>query len=261
MKKFDAESLYNMMSLFTMIQIERKVDDEIVNSEDIEQNNQMLNLSIIELIHFNLPQSLKYAERMQREFSSGNYKNREFKNSVGILRERIQDELADIIFMFIPKDEAPYFQNERIFGEEVAVKFPQASEDIAEAGNCLAMGRYTACIFHLMRVVEYGLRALAKDLRIKFTRSPSTPVELREWGEIINAIETKIGEIEKRKRTHKREFDLEFYHGAGAQFRHFKNAWRNHVMHTRAHYDESQAKSVMSHVREFMQHLATRLHG
>lgn len=32
-------------------------------------------------------------------------------------------------------------------------------------------------------------------------------------------------------------------------------------MHTRAYYDKHQALSVMTHVREFMQHIATKLKG
>jgi hypothetical protein len=39
-------------------------------------------------------------------------------------------------------------------GEQVEIKFMSAIQDIEEAGKCLAMGRGTATVFHLMRVVE-----------------------------------------------------------------------------------------------------------
>lgn len=146
---------------------------------------------------------------------------------------------------------------QELFGSRVATHFPSAEMDISEAGTCYAMGNDTACVFHLMRVVEHGLRALAKTLRVKLPRKRH--IELEEWGGLIEAIETRIGEIEKRRRTRKREADLKFYHAAAAQFRHFKNAWRNHVMHGRAFYDSDESITVMRHVDEFMRHISQRL--
>ena len=35
--------------------------------------------------------------------------------------------------------------------------FPGASFDVTEAGNCFAFERFTACVYHLMRVAEFGL--------------------------------------------------------------------------------------------------------
>lgn len=49
-------------------------------------------------------------------------------------------------------------------GEEIPAKFPSARDDIEEAGKCLAFGRGTGCVFHLMRVMEVGLRGLGQSL-------------------------------------------------------------------------------------------------
>jgi len=51
-----------------------------------------------------------------------------------------------------------YNPSESIFGKEIATKFPDLLEDISESGNCYALDRYTACIFHLMRVVEKSVQ-------------------------------------------------------------------------------------------------------
>ena len=53
-----------------------------------------------------------------------------------------------------------------LFGTEVAARFPRAIVDIEEAGKCFALGRFTACVFHLMRVVEAGLAAISRSLNI-----------------------------------------------------------------------------------------------
>jgi hypothetical protein len=171
------------------------------------------------------------------------------------LWQAIKRDLFARTFIHIPPGADEYLNREALFGPLVNEKFPKAVDDIREAGSCYATGNYTASVFHLMRAVEYGLRALAKKLKVKLPK----PVDLTEWGGLLAAIEVEIKKIELSPRTHKRDRDLEFFHGAAAQFRHFKNAWRNHVMHTRSMYDERQAMSVMAHVREFMQHIATRV--
>jgi hypothetical protein len=106
-----------------------------------------------------------------------------------------------------------------------------------------------------MRATEYGLRTLARKLRVPFPKQ----YELKTWEGLIKDIERQIQQIINKPKSPQRAKDLEFYNAAAAQFRYFKDAWRNHVMHTRASYDEYQAMSVMIHAREFMQHLATRL--
>lgn len=173
------------------------------------------------------------------------------------VQRAVISDLRDSKFIYVPQSKHEFCDSPALFGELVDKIFPQAHDDITETGNCYAVGSHTACVFHLMRVVEHGLRALAKNLKIKLPKKRH--IDLEEWGGLIDAIEKKIGEIQLRRRTHKREADLQFYHGAAAQFRRFKNAWRNHVMHTNASYDKHDANRVMEHVREFMQHLATKL--
>ena len=203
-----------------------------------------------------LKQSTKMSNNIyQQLLRKGNgYKDRD--HDAYALQRIIEQEMGEIVFGYIPLDKTNYYEQEQLFGPLVAANFPQAADDIREAGNCFALMRYTACIFHLMRTLEYGLRALAKNLHVKTPR----PIQVEDWGNIINVIDKKINLIETtRKRTPKRQVDLAFYHGAASQFRHFKDAWRNHAMHTQASYDEEAAKIVMNHVCNFMQHIATRL--
>jgi hypothetical protein len=170
------------------------------------------------------------------------------------LQTAIRRDMFERTFLHMPRDREEFYHKPELFGEAVNKKFPQAAEDIQAAGDCFATGNNTACVFHLMRVLEHGLRALARMVKVKF----SSGIELESWGRIIKMIGKEINEIEKQPHSKKRAADLEFYNGAATQFRFFKDAWRNHVMHTRATYDEHQAMSVITHVREFMQQLATR---
>jgi hypothetical protein len=107
-----------------------------------------------------------------------------------------------------------------------------------------------------MRVLERGLGWLAG--RINAGPSPltlSTPVECEEWGSIIRNIQARIDEElnANNPRTPQRNQDLACYGMAAAEFRYFKDAWRNHVMHDRNDsYDEPEALRVLEHVTRFM---------
>jgi hypothetical protein len=173
------------------------------------------------------------------------------------LRDTIIGELGDQLFAHVPAARSDYFEkNGRpLFGERVAAAFPSADYDIKEAGNCFAVGAWTATVFHLMRVVERGLRVLARDRKVTF----SQPIEFQQWAVIIENIESNLDDIDSLPKGEKKSDAQSFYRGALVEARAFKDVWRNHVMHARKSYDEGVALSVMGHVRSFMQRLAENL--
>jgi hypothetical protein len=165
-------------------------------------------------------------------------------------------EMESHLFLWIKSDKADYYEQPELFGANVARQFPSISQDVSSAGNCYASDNSTACVFHCMRVVEKGLHAFANQLGVPF----AVPVELLNWQNIIDPIEKEISHREKTlpKGTAKAE-ELKFLSGAAIQFRYFKEAWRNHVAHSRVTYDDIEALRIMSHVHQFMEELAT--HG
>jgi hypothetical protein len=138
------------------------------------------------------------------------------------LLSQIQNESQKRIFVVIDYADARFFENDRLFGDTVYANFPTARDDIKESGNCLAAGRATACIFHLMRVAEIGLRVLAWDRRVRFLKNPHIPIENRQWEEILIELEKSEAEIQKYKNTSAREAQLAFYHEAMVELRAFK---------------------------------------
>ncbi|HVT57181.1 MAG TPA: hypothetical protein VHR45_02170 [Thermoanaerobaculia bacterium] len=173
------------------------------------------------------------------------------------LRFAVIQALSEQQFAFIPAARSACFEQDALFGENVAKAFRSAAADIKGAGNCFASGLYTATVFHLMRAVEIALRVLARDLKIEFHE----PLEFQEWATLIDKIQAEANEFcDKRIQGRKAKTEArDFYNGAIGEFRAFKDAWRNHVMHTRESYDMDLAQSVMNHVREFMQRLSRRL--
>jgi len=131
----------------------------------------------------------------------------------------------------------------------VEAAFPEAVKDIDAANRCYALDEWTACVFHSMRVLEHGLRLTAKRFNVDFA--------VDSWHKVIKGIEDAIAALRnKQGLTEEDRKEISYYSDAASQFRYFKDSWRNHVSHGREHYDERDAEKVLTHVREFMQHLA-----
>ncbi|HWY40243.1 MAG TPA: hypothetical protein VNX27_05555 [Chthoniobacterales bacterium] len=164
-------------------------------------------------------------------------------------------ELKNRKFFYVPPERVTYYSNKTICGPLVAEKFPKAVPDIVEAGNCYALGRPTACVFHLMRVIPYGMKVLSKKLRVKYAR----PFELLEWGSIIQPIDKAVKDMAQGTRTKKRVADQIYYSEIVTHLYYCKDAWRNHVSHSATTYDMPQARSVFDHVGRVMGMLAERM--
>jgi hypothetical protein len=172
-------------------------------------------------------------------------------------------ELFERKFAFIPTSKAQLFEQKKLFGDDVWDAFPEARDEIRDAGNCLAADLNTAAVFHLMRVMELGLRQLSFQLKakalIKRLKQTKIPIELGTWDEVITTLESKLDDLRKRTtRSPKREQKIETCNELLKEFRSVKDLWRNKVMHARATYDEEQAQSAFNHVRAFMQKLAEK---
>lgn len=140
-----------------------------------------------------------------------------------------------------------YTDAERLFGAEVADAFPSVCPDISEAGKCRALGRWTACVMHLMRVLEVGLERLAEHYGVNHAES---------WNKTLNELEGKLRSVQKRVDGAEAE---RWAAEAGTHLRFLKNAHRNHAMHPLERYDEERAVEIFDNARSFMRHLATRL--
>jgi len=80
---------------------------------------------------------------------------------------RIADDFTVQDVLILDARKRMFYNNARLFGDDVFAKFQSANDDIFEAGMCLALDRGTACVLHLMRVLEAGLGALAKTVGVE----------------------------------------------------------------------------------------------
>jgi hypothetical protein len=172
------------------------------------------------------------------------------------LKLNIQSELEAQLFFVVPANRKLWFSegDTALFGNAVADIFPDSTPEIAEAGRCLALARWTACVFHLMRALELALHKWAIELGV----SQFSAIELEHWKNILDAADKKIKQLEQQSKSHSKDAELKYYGETIGHFRSIKDAWRNHVAHARERYDEGRAISIMAHTREFMILLASR---
>ena len=181
--------------------------------------------------------------------------------AIGAIQElaaSITDVMAGRAYVMITPGEKDSFDKplERFGG--AAAKFISANHSMQATSRCYGLEEWDAAVFHAMGVLEHGLRWLAAQFpNLTLTK----PVELENWENIVNNIQARIDEELKRNapRTEQRDEDLAFYGKVASEFRYFKDAWRNHVMHNRYDpYDAGMAQSVIGHVATFMKVLAER---
>lgn len=157
---------------------------------------------------------------------------------------RMRDDMEDRILLTIPVENAEiYRQSEPLFGVDVEAAFTSLSEDIAEAGKCLSLGRSTACVFHLMRIMEGALQKFGDKLGVAL-------VGTKNWQNILDETNKAIrGLNPKDKQT-------VAYAEAAAHLFNVKLAWRNEVMHPKQTYTWEESRDIFNATRVFIRDLA-----
>ncbi|MFZ0737261.1 MAG: hypothetical protein WBL70_02540 [Candidatus Acidiferrales bacterium] len=184
----------------------------------------------------------------------------ELRNQIKVLHEAIHADLCYRRFAYVPTAKATLHDKFALVWENIWKKVPDAKEDSQRAIDCYALEQNTACVFHLMRVAEFGLRSLAKTIRVRIKhKGQFCPLEYGEWNKIIAAIRNKIDPLRQQPIGLKREAKLEFYSDVADHCTFMKDIWRNNVSHAREPYNETEALAVLERVRGFMKFLAAHL--
>jgi|HubBroStandDraft_4_1064222.scaffolds.fasta_scaffold04049_9 hypothetical protein len=170
------------------------------------------------------------------------------KKTVAFIRDAMAIGLNRRKFFEPEPRYAEYFENPKLFGDQVFTAFASANDDITEAGTCLALERSTACVMHLMRAMEVALAALAKAVNV----GPQN-----DWGSYLRLIDSEL--LNRAKTAGARSADEQFYAEAAIQFDHVKRAWRNPTMHVEKTYTQDRAAEILQSVRSLMSHLATKI--
>lgn len=213
-----------------------------------------------EMEKLGLEASARLTQKLIYDMASRNLSLESQLEQLDSIRHTIEIEIGQRYFAYIPSPNDKYFEKDKLFGDDVHRIFPDARDEIKDAGNCIAASLPSAAMFHLMRIAELGLRRFAKKLRVTLKHSgKKMPLEFGEWDNVITEIQNKIKASRALPRGPKRQKQLEFYSDAADHCLFMKDIWRNTVSHARKRYKESEAIAAMDRVREFMQFLGKHL--
>jgi hypothetical protein len=220
---FRAHSLYSMLRQMEILEgrlESASQKDRALTVDEMRDVSSTLDFAAQEL---KLATFDELSEKAQRHTISLSFPSRNNPQSVATtlqeLRLDIDRELQRRKFVVIQADRSDLAEREQLFGDEVYDRFESARFDIRNAGNCLAVEDGTGAVFHLARVAEYGLRALAYDRTVEV---PKTPLDLATCGQIIQQLEVVEQKIQGYPRSLGREAQFEFYHNAMMELKTFQ---------------------------------------
>ena len=222
------------------VSAEKPVPKAIKDGAESHLNNLLDAISPIRM-----PLTVKSIGRMKDGLGQDKFTFDEMRFAYAEIEGRIYDELDLVSWFWIDRRQADFYEPATpLFGAEVDQRFPAAKYEIEEAGKCLAVRRSTACVMHLIRVLEVGIQAVADDLGI--------PAE-DSWNTLLDQIERVIAEIIiKRNSTEDEQWFSQLVS-------HFWLLRQNYAMLVHETYSEEQAVTIFENIRNFMHHLATRL--
>ncbi len=179
----------------------------------------------------------------------------ETEREFDMLVKAINAEIKDKLFFYVPSSRAKYHENISIMPESVLAAFPMAAREMRGSGSCYAFGLFTGSVFHAMRAVEIAMRSLAIELGVTFPFA----IELAQWQNVIDGITKEIKNLESLPKGSSKSENQKFYSEAAIQFTYFKDAWRNHVSHSRVIYGESEALTIHDHALQLLVSLSPKL--
>jgi hypothetical protein len=196
-----------------------------------------------------LPFSMGTIERIDNALSEPTTTLWHFGELVRDLNRRFADELGKQIHFQIDPWAADLVRAPLGEWEPAIAKFASIERDVSEASWCLALHRSTASVFHLMRVLEFGLDNMRRMVRVA-RRRPG-------WDGLIIEIDKKLaGKVGGKKKSQAIRKRDRFLADAVMLLRAVKEA-RNTTMHDYTKtYTPRQAHEVYTAVRSFMLKMA-----
>ena len=200
-----------------------------LNDADVKELKQ--HLAELSLLCHQL--GLKIAKRgVERALTDLPKTDREYDALVSVVMHELEEQL----FLFVPANRSTHYQSD--FGIPA---FPAASTELVHAGNCYAVGEFTACVFHTMRAAEVALDAVRVNLGLG-----RRDINDRSWGNICRDIKDGIS---GKGRAWAKQDD---YNAIHATLVAIKDSWRNQTMHVASSYSEQDALSIHENTKMFI---------
>ena len=200
-----------------------------------------------------LTQSAHLAKYISNKIEPG-WSVEALKISLDSLDSIIRNEIRVELFLWISPEKAPFYSKtaEEFLDKRTLRRFATSNieKEAEEAMKSYALNRNTACVHHLMRLLEAGKEALGSALGVPPKHTDRGAV-FQEYDKQFNS---KPQDRPQNWQTHG-QFLVEI----SGDLKAAEKTWRHHAAHGGKFYDETEAQYVLQVVPRFMKHLATRL--
>jgi hypothetical protein len=166
-------------------------------------------------------------------------------------------ELEGTAFYCVTSQEAALIAPaEPHWGADLRNKFSSILFDLDEAAACMGFARGTAAVFHLMRIMEVGIAAMARSLGIPDPVKPSK----KNWGAISRTIQAELKKRDDAAPPNwKSTGDKTFFHEMFVLMESVRSVWRNATMHPDRKHTPEEATDILGAVKGFMTKISSRL--
>lgn len=167
-------------------------------------------------------------------------------SSIELLLNFTIEEMNNITFLSIDAQNADLYSSPMsAFSENIFDAFPDSQFDLEEGAKCYALGRHTACIFHLMRAMEAAVAVIANklDATVKNKHEETLP-----WGILTANIGDKIEKMQKGPKRDAWEQCKSLLFAVN-------RAWRTKGAHPNTIYNEEHAKTALGAVKSFLDYM------
>jgi hypothetical protein len=192
--------------------------------------------------------SLKEAEKILPALNSASTSPDRIPHLVASLSSVIQSELDTRMFFYMDPLRVEYWHPLWLEDSPLRNAFPKVHKELQSAGRCYAYGEAVACVFHLMRVIDSGLRAVADSLGISY--------DARNWSGIGHKIQGKMEEKYTAKTDEWKQSEP-VYASILTDIQAIGRGHRNPTLHeVEKKYTEAEAHYLLTVTQAFMLHLA-----
>jgi hypothetical protein len=193
--------------------------------------------------------TLKQIGYMTEYFQNGGKVRSEIVRMLEELQRRIQEDLEARIILAVTLDKNDFYTGDWLNDSKIGSSFPHtALPELQAASRCYSYDEDTACMFHLMRVLDFGFKLVAGSLGISYDN--------RNWVGIGQAIQSRMEKKYQEKTDNWRKAEP-LYATILTDIQAVSRGHRNPVLHELDKQYDAKASYYMLIVTEaFTSHLA-----
>jgi hypothetical protein len=256
MLRLYADKFVELSNYFVKLSAVANFTDAVAIPKFAEDQILPQNLDALRVIceEIGLKFSVNQINKIKKQILTEKTSMEDFTGLLNELESRLSEELSGFSVLVLAQKRADYYEQPTLFGNDVFNNFPSANFDIEEAGKCFATERHTACVMHLQRVIEIGLKGFGNYLGVMASIKSAQP----SWQNVLDVTGKEIKDRTISK-TWTSSNEQMYAEGIQAFLVAVKTAWRNPSMHADAKYTEEVTEDIFTATKGFMRHLAKHL--